>query len=215
MHQSNRAPDWCTGARDLIIHDPGLRDLLEHLPLTAVWRPAGEDMLAAYSFAVVDQAMRAHALVPGERRRPWPRIRTRPSTPLNGRPQLDQHSGEDIGGLADFPARRQSEISSPRRTPPCHAVQLGLAPWLRYQRLHLPIQPRHPATPMKGKPGGRMIPDMIISTGPAALTLPPATASNGPGAKDVTRGLDTWLERLSLAKRAVSGFRVGAPRSGS
>jgi hypothetical protein len=30
----------------------------------------GEDMLAAYSFAVVDQAMRAQALVPGEGRRP-------------------------------------------------------------------------------------------------------------------------------------------------
>ena len=30
----------------------------------------GEDMLAAYSFAVVDEAMRAHALVPGEGRRP-------------------------------------------------------------------------------------------------------------------------------------------------
>ena len=30
----------------------------------------GEDMLAAYSFAVVDQAMRAHATVPGEGRRP-------------------------------------------------------------------------------------------------------------------------------------------------
>jgi len=30
----------------------------------------GEDMLAAYSFAVVDQAMRAHAAVPGEGRRP-------------------------------------------------------------------------------------------------------------------------------------------------
>ena len=30
----------------------------------------GEDMLAAYSFAVVDQAMRAHAPVPGEGR--WP-----------------------------------------------------------------------------------------------------------------------------------------------
>ena len=30
----------------------------------------GEDMLAAYSFAVVDRAMRAHALVPGEGRRP-------------------------------------------------------------------------------------------------------------------------------------------------
>jgi hypothetical protein len=30
----------------------------------------GEDKLTAYSFAVVDQAMRAHALVPGERRQP-------------------------------------------------------------------------------------------------------------------------------------------------
>ena len=30
----------------------------------------GEDVLAAYSFAVVDQAMRAHASVPGEGRRP-------------------------------------------------------------------------------------------------------------------------------------------------
>src|SRR6266700_1694622 len=30
----------------------------------------GEDVLAAYSFAVVDQAMRAHAPVPGEGRRP-------------------------------------------------------------------------------------------------------------------------------------------------
>ena len=30
----------------------------------------GEDMLTAYSFAVVDQAMRAHALVPAEGRRP-------------------------------------------------------------------------------------------------------------------------------------------------
>ena len=30
----------------------------------------GEDKLTAYSFAVVDQAMRAHALVPGEGRRP-------------------------------------------------------------------------------------------------------------------------------------------------
>jgi hypothetical protein len=30
----------------------------------------GEDVLAAYSFTVVDQAMRAHALVPGEGRRP-------------------------------------------------------------------------------------------------------------------------------------------------
>ena len=30
----------------------------------------GEDMLAAYSFAVVDQAMRAHALVSGEGRLP-------------------------------------------------------------------------------------------------------------------------------------------------
>jgi hypothetical protein len=30
----------------------------------------GEDMLAAYSFAVVDQAMRAHTSVPGEGRRP-------------------------------------------------------------------------------------------------------------------------------------------------
>ena len=30
----------------------------------------GEDMLAAYSFTVVDQAMRAHAQVPGEGRRP-------------------------------------------------------------------------------------------------------------------------------------------------
>jgi len=28
----------------------------------------GEDMLAAYSFAVVDQAMRAHAVIPGEGR---------------------------------------------------------------------------------------------------------------------------------------------------
>jgi len=30
----------------------------------------GQDMLAAYSVAVVDQAMRAHAPVPGERRLP-------------------------------------------------------------------------------------------------------------------------------------------------
>ena len=30
----------------------------------------GQDMLAAYSFAVVDQAMQAHALVPGEGGRP-------------------------------------------------------------------------------------------------------------------------------------------------
>ena len=30
----------------------------------------GQDILAAYSFAVVDQAMRAHALVSGEGRRP-------------------------------------------------------------------------------------------------------------------------------------------------
>jgi hypothetical protein len=30
----------------------------------------GQDMLAAYSFVVVDQAMRAHAQVPGEGRRP-------------------------------------------------------------------------------------------------------------------------------------------------
>ena len=30
----------------------------------------GEDKLTAYSFAVVDQAMRAHVLVPGEGRRP-------------------------------------------------------------------------------------------------------------------------------------------------
>jgi hypothetical protein len=30
----------------------------------------GEDTLTAYSFAVVDQAMRAHAPVPGEGRRP-------------------------------------------------------------------------------------------------------------------------------------------------
>jgi bifunctional DNA-binding transcriptional regulator/antitoxin component of YhaV-PrlF toxin-antitoxin module len=30
----------------------------------------GEDKLTAYSFAVVDQAMRAHAPVPGEGRRP-------------------------------------------------------------------------------------------------------------------------------------------------
>ena len=30
----------------------------------------GEDKLTAYSFAVVDQAMRAHASVPGEGRRP-------------------------------------------------------------------------------------------------------------------------------------------------
>jgi hypothetical protein len=30
----------------------------------------GQDMLAAYSFAVVDQAMRAHAEAPGEGRRP-------------------------------------------------------------------------------------------------------------------------------------------------
>jgi len=30
----------------------------------------GQDMLVAYSFAVVDQAMRAHAAVPGEGRRP-------------------------------------------------------------------------------------------------------------------------------------------------
>ena len=30
----------------------------------------GEDVLPAYSFAVVDQAMRAHASVPGEGRRP-------------------------------------------------------------------------------------------------------------------------------------------------
>jgi hypothetical protein len=30
----------------------------------------GEDKLTAYSFAVVDQAMRAHALVPAEGRRP-------------------------------------------------------------------------------------------------------------------------------------------------
>jgi bifunctional DNA-binding transcriptional regulator/antitoxin component of YhaV-PrlF toxin-antitoxin module len=30
----------------------------------------GEDKLTAYSFAVVDQTMRVHALVPGERRRP-------------------------------------------------------------------------------------------------------------------------------------------------
>jgi hypothetical protein len=30
----------------------------------------GEDMLAAYSFAVVDQAMRAHALLPAEGRQP-------------------------------------------------------------------------------------------------------------------------------------------------
>ena len=29
-----------------------------------------QDMLVAYSFAVVDQAMRAHAAVPGEGRRP-------------------------------------------------------------------------------------------------------------------------------------------------
>jgi hypothetical protein len=30
----------------------------------------GQDMLVSYSFAVVDQAMRAHATVPGEGRRP-------------------------------------------------------------------------------------------------------------------------------------------------
>jgi hypothetical protein len=30
----------------------------------------GQDKLAAYSFAVMDQAMRAHALVPAEGRRP-------------------------------------------------------------------------------------------------------------------------------------------------
>jgi hypothetical protein len=30
----------------------------------------GQDTLAAYSFAVVDQAMRAYALVPGVGRRP-------------------------------------------------------------------------------------------------------------------------------------------------
>ena len=30
----------------------------------------GQDTLAAYSFAVVDQALRAHALAPGEGRRP-------------------------------------------------------------------------------------------------------------------------------------------------
>ena len=30
----------------------------------------GQDILVAYSFSVVDQAMRAHAAVPGEGRRP-------------------------------------------------------------------------------------------------------------------------------------------------
>jgi len=39
----------------------------DHVLLAAV---PGEDMLAAYSFAVVDQAMRAHAAIPGEGRRP-------------------------------------------------------------------------------------------------------------------------------------------------
>ncbi len=39
----------------------------DHVLLAAV---PGEDMLAAYSFTVVDQAMRAHALVPGQGRRP-------------------------------------------------------------------------------------------------------------------------------------------------
>ena len=41
---------------------PGDRILLAVFP--------GQDALAAYTFAVVDQAMRAHALVPGEGRRP-------------------------------------------------------------------------------------------------------------------------------------------------
>jgi hypothetical protein len=39
----------------------------DHVLLAAV---PGEDLLAAYSFAVVDQAMRAHAPFPGEGRRP-------------------------------------------------------------------------------------------------------------------------------------------------
>ena len=39
----------------------------DHVLLAA---SSGEDMLAAYSFAVVDQAMRAHAPVPGEGRLP-------------------------------------------------------------------------------------------------------------------------------------------------
>jgi hypothetical protein len=39
----------------------------DHVLLTA---SPGEDKLTAYSFAVVDQAMRAHALVPAEGRRP-------------------------------------------------------------------------------------------------------------------------------------------------
>jgi hypothetical protein len=39
----------------------------DHVLLAAVPR---EDLLAAYSFTVVDQAMRAHAPVPGEGRRP-------------------------------------------------------------------------------------------------------------------------------------------------
>ena len=39
----------------------------DHVLLAA---PPGEDTLTAYSFAVVDQALRAHAPVPGEGRRP-------------------------------------------------------------------------------------------------------------------------------------------------
>ena len=39
----------------------------DHVPLAAV---PGENTLAAYSFAVVDQAMRAHTPVPGEGKRP-------------------------------------------------------------------------------------------------------------------------------------------------
>ena len=39
----------------------------DHLLLAA---SPGEDKLTAYSFAVVDQALRAHALVPGEGRQP-------------------------------------------------------------------------------------------------------------------------------------------------
>jgi AbrB family looped-hinge helix DNA binding protein len=39
----------------------------DHVLLAAL--PA-QDMLAAYSFMVVDQAMRAHAPIPGEGRRP-------------------------------------------------------------------------------------------------------------------------------------------------
>jgi len=39
----------------------------DHVLLAAL---PGQDMLAAYSFAVVDQALRAHAPVPGEGRRP-------------------------------------------------------------------------------------------------------------------------------------------------